>query len=120
MRRYKGQTTSRAEATSRYHKLLTDTQEEALIDQINKLAVRGLPPTTQMVRNLAEEIIRREVNKNWTSQFVKRYSTRLQSLYLRNMDNSRIKSEYAPHLEHYFNLVAFCFRVCPVCNAFLK
>jgi methanogenic corrinoid protein MtbC1 len=64
MRRHKGQTTSRAQATSQYHKLLTDTQEDALIDQINKLTARGLPPTSQIVQNLAEEIIGREVNKN--------------------------------------------------------
>ena len=71
MRRYEGQTTSRAEASSLYHKLLTDTQEEALISQINKLTIRGLPPTSHIVKNLAEEIIGREVNKNWIAHFVK-------------------------------------------------
>src|SRR5450756_2686339 len=87
MRRHKGISTSRQEATSVYHKLLTDTQEEALIDQINKLTARGLPPTSHIVRNLAEEMIGRDVNKNWTSNFVQRHSSRLKSLYLRNIDN---------------------------------
>jgi hypothetical protein len=64
MRRHQGKTSSRAQATSLYHKLLTDTQEEALIDQINKLTVRGLPPTSYIVKNLAEEIIGQEINKN--------------------------------------------------------
>ena len=64
MRRHKGICASRQEATSLYHKLLTDTQEEALISQINKLIVRRLPPTSQIVRNLAEEIIGRDVSKN--------------------------------------------------------
>jgi len=103
MRRHKGQTTSRAEATSIHHKLLTDTQEEALISQINKLTARGLPPTTHIV---AEEMIGREVNKNWTSGFVKRHSSRLKSLYLRNIDHLRIKSEYGPHIQYFFDLVA--------------
>jgi hypothetical protein len=98
MRRYKGICTSRKEATSLYHKLLTDTQEEVLINQINKLTVRGLPPTSQIVKNLAEEIIGGDVNKNWTASFVQRHSTRLKSLYLRNIDNLRMKSEYGPHI----------------------
>jgi len=64
IRRHIGRTTSRATATSLFHKLLTNTQEEALISQINKLTLRGIPPTTYMVRNFVEEMIRRKVNKN--------------------------------------------------------
>jgi hypothetical protein len=105
MRRHKGISTSKREATSIHHKLLTDTQEEALIDQINKLTTRGLPPTTHIVRNLAEEIIGREVNKNWTAGFVQRHSSRLKSLYLRNIDNLRMKSEYGPYIQFFFDLV---------------
>ncbi|PMD17236.1 hypothetical protein NA56DRAFT_648938, partial [Hyaloscypha hepaticicola] len=56
MRSYKGISTSRAEATSLHHKCLIDTQEEALISQINKLTAWGLPPTTHIVRNFAEEM----------------------------------------------------------------
>src|SRR5450756_2971681 len=111
MRRWKGICSSRAEATSLYHKLLTDTQEEALVDQINKLTTRGLPPTSHIVKNLAEEVIGREVNKNWTAHFVKRHSSRLKSLYLRNIDNLRMKSEYGPYIQHFFDLVAFNFSV---------
>jgi hypothetical protein len=111
MRRHQGKTSSRTQATSLYHKLLTDTQEEALIDQINKLTIRGLPPTSYIVKNLAEEIIGREINKNWTAHFVKHHSTRLKSLYLRNIDNLRLKSEYSPHVQHFFDLVAFDFNI---------
>jgi hypothetical protein len=111
MRRYQGICASRQEANSLYHKLLTDTQEEALIDQINKLTVRGLPPTSQIVKNLAEEIIGHDVNKNWTAGFVQRHSSRLKSLYLRNIDNLRMKSEYGPHIQFFFDLVAFTFSI---------
>ena len=109
MRRHKGICDSRAQATSQYHKLLTDTQEEVLITQINKLTARGLPPTSHIVKNLAEEIVGREVNKNWTAHFVKRHSSRLKSLYLRNIDNLRMKSEYGPHIQYFFDLVTFNF-----------
>jgi hypothetical protein len=98
MRRHKGIYASRQEAISLYHKLLTNTQEEALISQINKLIVCGLPPTLQIVRNLTEEIIGRNISKNWTAGFVHRHLSCLKSLYLRNINNLRMKSEYRPYI----------------------
>jgi hypothetical protein len=64
MQRHKGICTSKAKATFIYYKLLTNTQEELLIDYINKLTICGLAPTTHIVKNLVKEIIKREVNKN--------------------------------------------------------
>ena len=77
---------SRQEATSEYHQCLTAAQEEALIELIDRLTNRGLPPTNCMVKNLAEEIIGRPVGKNWSNQFVQRYKERLTSHYLENID----------------------------------
>ncbi|PMD26311.1 hypothetical protein NA56DRAFT_733159 [Hyaloscypha hepaticicola] len=105
IRRFLGLCTSRQKTTSLHHKLLTDTQEEALINQINKLTIRGIPPTTHIVKNLTEEIIGRYIYKNWTAHFVKRYSDRLKSLYLHNIDNLHIKSEYRPYIKHFFDLL---------------
>jgi hypothetical protein len=73
MRRIKGLTKTRQEANSFYHQCLTTNEEEVLISRINKLTNRGLPPTSQIVRNLAEEIRGEPVGKNWTGQFVKRH-----------------------------------------------
>ena len=47
---------------------LTDEQEEVLIGCINSLTDRGMPPTSQIVRNLAEEIRGSKVGKNWVGQ----------------------------------------------------
>ncbi|KAL5316020.1 hypothetical protein ACEPPN_016894 [Leptodophora sp. 'Broadleaf-Isolate-01'] len=43
---------------------LTDEQEEVLIKHINRMTERGMPPTSQIVKNLAEEIIGKPVGKN--------------------------------------------------------
>jgi hypothetical protein len=43
---------------------LTEAQEEALIEQINKLSDKHIPPTSQMAKSFAEEMIGREVGKN--------------------------------------------------------
>jgi hypothetical protein len=60
----RGKTTSREEFQSEKNQCLTNAQERILIDQINRLTDRGIPPTSQMVQNFAEEIIGRGVGKN--------------------------------------------------------
>jgi hypothetical protein len=64
--RHQGQTTSRRDFFSNHKQCLTDIQEGLLIDHINRLTDRGIPPTSQMVKNFAEEMIGRAVGKNWT------------------------------------------------------
>ena len=63
-----------------------------------------MPPTSRIVKNMAEEIRGGEVNKNWTANFVKRHQGRLKSLYLRNIDNLRAQAEYEPMFKHFFDL----------------
>jgi hypothetical protein len=63
---YRGQTVSWKVFLSESRQCLTIAQEEALIEQINKLTDWHIPPTSQIVKNFAEEMIRREVGKNWT------------------------------------------------------
>jgi hypothetical protein len=63
-RRHQGKTTSRTKYVSNHQQCLTDIQEQILIDQINHLTDRGMPPTSQMVKNFAEEIIQHAVGKN--------------------------------------------------------
>ena len=111
-RRFEGQTTSRATFFSERRQCLTSEQEERLVDQINRLTNRGIPPTSQMVKNFAEEIIGREVGKNWTGQFVKRHEKELKSLYLRNIDNLRVKGEYPPTYKLFFDTVWPLYPLC--------
>ena len=58
-----------------------------------------------MVKNFAEEIIGRAIGKNWAGDFCKRHQSVLKSLYLRNIDNQRVKGEYAPTYKLFFTLV---------------
>jgi Tc5 transposase DNA-binding domain len=104
-RRFIGTQGSRASANSIHRQNLTNEQEDELIKLINSLTLRGLPPTSAIVRNLAEEMTCRPVGKNWTGQFVQRHKDKLQSIYLRNIDNMRTQSEYAPIIQHFFDLV---------------
>jgi len=102
---HQGKTTSQADYFSNHRQCLTNVQEEILIDQINRLTDRGMPPTSQMVKNFAEEIIGRAVGKNWAGEFCKRHQSVLKSLYLCNIDNQCIKGEYVPAYKLFFTLV---------------
>lgn len=113
-RRWQGKTMSHEAASSEFKQRLTNTQEETLIQRINLLTDRGMPPTSQIVRNLAEEIIGASVNKNWTGGFVKRYKNRLKSVYLRNIDSQRVKSEYVSLMKQFYDLVYLIYSDCAI------
>jgi hypothetical protein len=104
-RHARGKTTSREEFQSEKHQCLTNAQERVLINQINRLTDQGIPPTSQMVKNFAEEIIGHSVEKNWVGQFTTYYQRELKSLYLCNIDNLCMKGEYASIYKLFFDLV---------------
>lgn len=112
--RWRGKSMSKRAAASEYRQRLTFGQEEALIQQINQLTDRGIPPTPRIVRNMAEEMLEGPVGKNWTSDFVKRYEHRLTSVYLRNIDSRRTKSEYAPSYKQFYDLVTCFWFICAI------
>lgn len=103
--RWKGKSVSHKEASSIYRQCLTNSQERALVQLINRLTDRNMPPTTAIVKNLAEEIRGCAIGKNWTASFVKRHKDELKSLYLKSIDNKRVKSEYPPSYELFYQLL---------------
>ena len=108
--RWKGKSASMEEAVSIHRQCLTNSQERALVQLINKLTDHRMPPTTAIVRNLAEEIRGALVGKNWAKSFVHRYKDKLKSVYLKSIDNKRVKGEYPPAYEVFYQLVK-CFFV---------
>jgi Tc5 transposase DNA-binding domain len=116
IRRVQGKTVSREEFQSQVHQCLTNAQERVLINQINRLTERGIPPTSQMVRNFAEEMIGRAIGKNWVGEFCRRHQSELKSLYLRNIENLRVKGEYGPTYKLFYDLVE-CFFALLYCSS---
>ena len=107
--RWLGKTVSMEEAVSTHRQCLTNSQERALVELINKLTVRKMPPTSAIVKNLAEEIRGCAVGKNWTASFVHRHQHELKSAYLKSMDSKRFKSEFPPVYKAFYKLVASLF-----------
>ncbi|KAF2498950.1 hypothetical protein BU16DRAFT_309886 [Lophium mytilinum] len=66
-KRYQGKTGSKADGYNS-QKLLSPGKTKALIKYINDLSERGLPPTHQMVRNLASNLIKKMPGIHWVSR----------------------------------------------------
>ena len=64
MRRYTRKTRSRTEVNSNCRQRLNDVQEDTLLDYIDTLTKRHIPPTSQIIRNLVEEMLKGSVDKN--------------------------------------------------------
>jgi hypothetical protein len=64
MRRYTRKTRSRAEANSNCRQRLNNAQEDTLLGCIDTLTKRHIPPTSQIIRNLAEEMLRGLLARN--------------------------------------------------------
>jgi hypothetical protein len=103
--RFRGVTGSVKDAISNVRQQLTKTQEDTLIEYVNKLTDRGFPPTPQILKNIAESIAHTKLGHNWTARFCKRHRTRLASVYLRTIDHKRKIADNSQHFQHFFNLV---------------
>ena len=104
-KRFRGETRSIQDANSYVRQQLTQTQEETLIEYVNKLNDRGFPPTPQILKNIAESIARTSLGHNWVARFCKRHRTRLASIYLRTIDHKRKLADNSHHFQYFFDLV---------------
>jgi hypothetical protein len=85
--------------------LLSAQQQLTLVNEINRLTDQGLPPTCAMVRNFAEDVVKKRPGKNWAYEFVKRHQEVLKSGFLAAADLSRKKADNAYQYTLYFELV---------------
>jgi hypothetical protein len=105
-RRFNGKQQSMSESRSDTSKRLSNAQEQILIDFINRLTWTSLPPTSQIVKNVAQELCNMTVGKNWVGEFTRRYSNILHSGYLRSIDNKRLNSENKVLMQMFYDQVS--------------
>ena len=86
-------------------RFLSTIQSKALIKYINDLTERGLPPTVQMVRNLAAGIAGKQPGNHWTARWLAAHKNELKSGYLPPIDIARKKADSALYYSLYFELL---------------
>ena len=103
-RRHKQIQTSR-EAKDLNQQKLNPQQERELVDYIERLTARYLPPTREMIANFASSIARERVSESWVTRFINKYSIHLISKYSTGMDAVRHNADSYTKYELYFNLL---------------
>lgn len=91
-----------------YHEtqqLLSNAQERVLINYINELNTRGIPPPNCIVHNIAAEICGKQPGKTWVYEFIERHKEELKSVILDGFDLSRKNADNYISIKQYFDLV---------------
>ena len=104
-RRFLGLTVSHKVHAETTKRALNRAQENAVLGYIDLLTDKHIPPTVQIIQNLAEELIGHRLGKNWSSTFCQRYKDRICSVYLRPLDRARVAAENDSMFEHFYSLV---------------
>jgi len=103
-RRAKGQIQSRKDYREQCG-LLSKAQQKRLLEYINELTRRGLPPNHHNVCTFAYNICGKWPGKNWATRFVHAHEDKITSQYLISFDISRKKADNWWLINHFFDLL---------------
>ena len=95
---------SRANADQQLLKL-HPTQEQELCEFIVELTKRGLPPTRQIVQNMASELAADRVSDSWVTRFLDRHRDQLLYKWANAIDAQRLHADSSENYIQYFKLV---------------
>ena len=105
-RQFNGTQMSRADFLSQSIQCLSRDQEKVVLGFINKLTDRNCMPTSQIVKNVAEEVAGQPVGKNWVGRFVRRYQDQLHAGFLRTIDSVHVKSDNIDLYKQFYEQVS--------------
>jgi hypothetical protein len=103
-RKHKGLTHSHA-GDARQRMLLDPQQEIQLVQYIEKLSSRSIPPTRSIIQNYASAVAKWEVSDSWVTRFLQRNRHNLTSQWCNNMDCNRHHADSAASYRDYFELL---------------
>jgi len=103
-RRHQGLQAPRDTQTTQQLKL-SPQQELELVQYIEGLTKRGLPPTREMIRNLSSEVAHQQLSESWVTRFINRHEIDLISKWTSTMDRTRHLADPKSKYRLYFELL---------------
>jgi hypothetical protein len=103
-RRHQGIHAPRAAKAINQQKL-SPQHEKELVQHIESLTKRGLPPTQEMIRNYASQIAHEHVGDGWVTRFINRQKIHLISKWTTGMDRVCHKADSEAKYKLYFDLL---------------
>jgi len=88
-------------------RVLTDEQSQTLVNWINELTKKGLPPSNEMLRNFAREIrgTGEKPGVEWPARWRERHKDEIIYAYTTGMDRGRFCADSAYKYKLYFELM---------------
>jgi hypothetical protein len=103
-RRWKGVTGSKEEGYAS-QQALSPQQEIELVQYIERLTKRGLPPTREMIKNFSSEVAKRQLGESWVTRFINRNKIHLISKWTTGIDRNRHQADSETKYRLYFDLL---------------
>ncbi len=75
-RRHQGISAQPKKVKNQQQSKLTPHEEAELVQYIERLSERHLPPTRNMVQNFASHIAKEDVSESWVTRFINRHSSK--------------------------------------------
>jgi hypothetical protein len=103
-RRHQGLQETRA-ARGRRERILHPQQEYQLIQYLEGLTERGLPPSRSMIQNFASSVVHRHVGMAWVTRFLHRNDHLVISKWTTGIDRERHQADSGVKYTMYFDLL---------------
>ena len=105
-KRHRGVQGTRA-AQYESQRVLNDEQSRTLVEWVNRLTQRGLPPSNEMLRNFAKEIRGSEnkPGKDWPRRWRNRHNDKIIFTYTTRINGSRYSADSTYKYTLYFELM---------------
>jgi hypothetical protein len=84
---------------------LNQHQEAELVQYIEDLTKKALPPTNEMIQNLALQIASEPVGVSWVTRFLRRHRNHLVSRWTSGIDSNRHNANSRAKYKLYFDLL---------------
>jgi hypothetical protein len=106
-RRARGITVSRDVSIQNASRLLTDAQEEVILQDMEYLSKKGIYLAPRIIHNSVVAIVQHSIGKNWVSNFQNRHKDRIKSINLVGFDRARVIADNSDIIEQFYTNVRY-------------
>jgi hypothetical protein len=106
-RRARGVTVSRAVATEISKRLLTDAQEDVILQDMEQLSKKGIYLAPRIIHNTVAAIVQHPIGKNWVGGFLNRHKDRIKAINLVGFDRARVIADNSAIIEQFYTNVRY-------------
>jgi hypothetical protein len=88
-------------------RLLTDPQEEVILQDMEYLSKKGTYLAPRIIRNTVAAIVGYPIGKDWVSNFQNRHKDRIKSINLVGFDRARVIADNADIIKQFYTNVRY-------------